>query len=329
MSVFQGKNVLITGGLGFIGSNLALKLVELGARVTLLDAMLPGYGGNLFNIEPVKGQVNLNFADVRDVPVMNHMVRDRDVIFHLAAQVSHPGSLRDPFPDIDINVKGTAVLLEACRRHNPQAVIVRTGDRGRHMPGIPLPVKEDAPRHPRDIYEVSQLGAEEIVRVYHETYGLRGVMLRLSHIYGPRGQMINPDYGVVNWFIRRAIDHRPIQVFGQGLTRRDFVYVDDCTAALIAAASLESCSGQVFNVGHDQPSNLLEVAKLLCRLERGASWEYAPVPPARAACEPEDFYPDISKIRAMTGWRPKVSLEAGIKKALSFYSLHKTHYWHD
>jgi len=329
VSGLQGKNILITGGLGFLGSNLAFKLVDLGAQVTLLDAMIPGYGGNLFNISPARAKLTVNFADVRDASVMDYLVRERDIIFHLAAQVSHVKSLTDPFPDIDINIKGTAILLEACKKNNPGAVIVRTGTRGQYGPAVSLPVREDAPRAPKGIYEISQQSAEEIARVYHDIHGLRCVNLRLTNVYGPRAQMQSPDYGVVNWFIRQAIDHKPIKVFGDGLIKRDFVYVDDCTAALIAVATRENCYGQVFNVGHNAPSNFLDLAKLLCRLEKGATWEFAPFTPERAAQEPGDFYSDISKIQASAGWRPKVSLEDGLKRTLAFYSLHKTHYWHD
>jgi UDP-glucose 4-epimerase len=329
VSGYQGKNILITGGLGFIGSNLALKLVDLGAQVTLLDAMIPGYGGNLSNIDPIKKKATVNFADVRDEPVMDYLVRDRDVIFHLAAQVSHVKSLTDPFPDIDINIKGTAILLEACKKHNPRAVIIRTGTRGQYGPAVSLPVAEDAPREPKGIYEISQQSAEEIARVYHQIHGLRSVNLRLTNIYGPRAQMHTPDFGVVNWFVRQAIDHKPIKVFGDGRIKRDFLYVDDCVAALIAVGSHENCYGQVFNVGHDRPSNFLELAELLCRLEKGALWEFAPFTPERAAQEPGDFASDIRKIGAATGWKPKVTLEDGLKRTLAFYSLHKKNYWHD
>ena len=329
MSGFQGKNILITGGLGFLGSNLALKLVDLGAQVTLLDAMIPRCGGNLFNISPARNKLAVNFADVRDATVMDYLVRDRDFIFHLAAQVSRVRSLRDPLPDIDINIKGTAVLLEACKEHNPKAVIVRTGARGQHGPAVSLPVREDAPLAPNGIHDICQQSAEEMTRVYHDIHGLRSVNLRLTSIYGPRAQMQSPDHGVVNWFVRQAIDHRPIQVFGNGLIKRDFVYVDDCTAALLAVASRENCYGQVSNVGHSAPSTFLALAKLLGRLEKGSTWEFAPFPPERAAQEPADFYANISKIQASAGWRPKVSLEDGLKRTLAFYSLHKSRYWQD
>jgi UDP-glucose 4-epimerase len=329
MSGLQGKNVLITGGLGFLGSSLALKLVDLGAHVTLLDAMIPGFGGNAYNISPSRAKLTVNFADVRDATVMDHLVREKDYVFHLAAQPSRVKSLTDPFPDIDITIKGTAILLEACKKRNPGAVIVRAGDRGRYGPAVSLPVSEDAPLEPGGIYDISQQSAEEMLRVYNDIHGLRCVNLRLASIYGPRAQMQSPGQGIVNGFVRLAIDHTPIQVIGDGLSKRDFVYVDDCTAALIAAASQEECYGRVYNVGRGAPATVLELAKLLCRLEKGASWEFAPVTPEQEALGSGDFYSDISRIRDATGWRPKVSLEDGLKRTLAFYSLHKSHYWQD
>jgi len=326
---YKGKNVLITGGLGFIGSNLAIRLVELGAHVLLMDAMLPGYGGNLFNIAPVKDDVAINYADIRDEHVMNYLVRDRDYIFHLAAQVSHVKSLSDPFPDIDINIRGTAILLEACKKQNRDAVVVRTGTRGQYGKVGAVPVHEETPMNPRGIYEISQLSAEQITKIYNDIHGIRCVMLRLTNIYGPRAQMRSPDFGVVNWFVRQAVDHEPIQVFGDGKIKRDFLYVEDCVEVILLAASREKCFGNIFNVGNDSPSDFLELAERLTRLEKGASWEFAPFTPERAAQEPGDFCSDITKIKSYTGWQPKVSLEEGLRRTLDYYKQNRHHYWND
>jgi UDP-glucose 4-epimerase len=326
---YKGKNVLITGGLGFIGSNLAIRLVERGANVLLMDAMLPGYGGNLFNIAPVKADVAINYADIRDEHVMNYLVRDRDYIFHLAAQVSHVKSLSDPYPDIDINIRGTAILLEACKKHNRDAVVVRTGTRGQYGKVCAVPVDEETPMNPRGIYEISQLSAEQITKVYNDIHGVRCVMLRLTNIYGPRAQMLSPDFGVVNWFVRQAVDHKPIQVFGDGKIKRDFLYVDDCVDVILLAASQEKCFGDIFNVGNDVPSDFLELAEQLASLEKGASWEFAPFTPERAAQEPGDFCSNITKIKSYTGWRPEISLEEGLRRTLDYYRQNRRHYWND
>lgn len=323
---FAGARVLITGGLGFIGSSLALPLVEAGAHVTLVDAMIPGYGGNLFNIEPVRTRVHVNFCDVRDPHAMNYLVQGQDFIFHCAAQVNHLMSLSDPFPDIDINIKGTAVLLEACRKHNPRARLAKLGTRGQYGSSVKLPVGEDAPMNPKGIYEVSLLAAERIAQVYNDVHGITATCFRLTNIYGPRAQMQHSRFGVANWFVRLAIDGQPIQVFGDGRIKRDFVYADDCVAAILKATAMPATIGQVLNVGDDRPSSFRELAETLVRI-CGGSWEFAPFTPERAAQEPGDFYSDISRIRSLTGWEPRTSLEAGLRETVAFFRDHKAHYW--
>lgn len=324
---FLNKNVLITGGLGFIGSNLAIRLVKAGANVTLTDAMIPEYGGNIFNIEQIKKKVTINFADVRDICVMNYMVRNQDFIFHLASQVSHVKSLTDPYPDIDINIKGTAVLLEACKKYNKNAVIIRAGTRGQYGNAKLLPVNEEAPTNPKGIYEISLLTAEKMMKVYNDIHGLKCIMLRLTNIYGPRSQMVSPDFGVVNWFIRLALDGKKIKVFGDGKIKRDFLYVDDCVDAMLAVASEKKCIGDIFNVGHNKPSNFLDLTKAICKILNKTKWEYAPFTPERKAQEPGDFYSDITKINSYTGWKPKVNLETGLKETIKYYKKYKDHYW--
>ena len=200
------KNVLITGGLGFIGSNLAIRLLEDGARVAVCDAMIEGYGGNFANVREVLHDLDVHISDVRDEEGMARLVEGRDVVFHLAAQVSHVLSLSNPYPDIDINIKGTAALLEACRKTNPGALVVRSGTRGQYGPAVTLPVSEETPADPRGIYEISQLSAEMICRTYTRIHGVRTVPLRLTNVYGPRGQMKHSHFGVVNWFVRQVLD---------------------------------------------------------------------------------------------------------------------------
>jgi UDP-glucose 4-epimerase len=326
-SAFDGAQVLITGGAGFIGSTLALRLVDLGARVTIVDAMLPGYGGNLFNVAPVRDRVQLDVADVRDAAAMNAAVRDKDYVFHLAAQVSHMRSLTDPFPDIDINIKGTAVVLEACKAHNRRGVVVRAGTRGQYGPATNLPVSEDAPLNPKGLYEISQLAAEKILQVYHDQFGIPAVNLRLTNVYGPRAQMRSPDFGVANWFVRLALDGETIKVFGDGAIKRDFLYVDDCVEAMLACAANPTAHGGVFNVGAGEYATFKQFAEALVAIAGTGRWEFAPFTPERAAQEPGDFYSDITRIRAAVGWEPRTPLTDGIRRTVEFYRAHKAHYW--
>jgi UDP-glucose 4-epimerase len=322
-----GKKILITGGLGFIGSNLAIRLLRDGARVAVCDAMIEGYGGNFENLREVRADVEIHVADVRDESAMAGLVEGRDVVFHLAAQVSHVMSLSNPYPDIDINIKGTAALLEACRKHNPEAIVVRSGTRGQYGPAVSLPVSEEAPSDPRGLYEISQLSAEMICRTYTRIHGIRTVPLRLTNVYGPRAQMKHAQFGVVNWFVRLALDGRPIPIFGSGGILRDFLYVDDCVEALVRAAEEPAAIGEILNVGNDRASTFLEVAKVLQDLVPGAAIEFTDFTPERKAQEPGDFVSDISKIRRLLAWEPTVELREGLSRTVAFYRERRADYF--
>ena len=324
---FTNKNVLITGGLGFIGSNLAIRLANLGAKVTVLDAMIADYGGNEFNVEPVKNRIKINFCDIRDESAVNYLVRGQNYIFHLAGQVCHVMSLSNPFPDIEINITGTAILMEACRKFNPDAIVVNTGTRGQYGESVSLPVNEEAPTNPKGIYEISNLTAEKIMKVYNDVHKVRSVLLRLSNIYGPRSQMRHSRFGVCNWFIRLAMDNEKIQVFGDGSILRDFVYVDDCVEAIIASALTPEACGEVFNVGSDIPISFIEAVKKIIAVAKQGSWEFAEFSPERKAQEPGDFYSNIDKIARVVGWRPKTDFESGLAQTFEYYRAHKQHYW--
>ncbi|MBI4845298.1 MAG: GDP-mannose 4,6-dehydratase [Candidatus Omnitrophica bacterium] len=324
---FKNKNILITGGLGFIGSNLAIKLVNLGAKVTLMDAMLADYGANRFNIEPVKDKVKVDESDIRDADSVNRLVQGKDFIFHLAGQVSHVLSLSNPFLDIDINIKGTAMLMEACRNYNRSAKVIYTGTRGQYGSVVKLPVDETTPTNPKGIYEISNLTAEKIIKVYNDNFGIKCVLLRLTNVYGPRSQMKNDHYGVVNWFMRLALEDKEIKVFGDGKLKRDFLYVDDCVDALIMSAANENAYGEIFNVGINKPTTFVELAELIVQIAGSGRWEFAPFSAERKALEPGDYYSDISKIKEHVTWEPRISLAEGIKASIGYYQKYRTHYW--
>lgn len=324
---FNNKNILITGGLGFIGSNLAIRLVAAGARVTVLDAMVEGHGGNIFNVEPIKDDIRINFSDIRDEASLGYLVRNQDYIFHLAGQNDHTLSLTNPFPDIDINIKGSAVLLEACRKYNPDVRLVYTGTRGEYGASVSLPVDEETPLSPKGIYELSSLTAQKLFQIYHDNNAIRSVTLRLTNIYGHRAQMHHHRFGVANWFIRLAIDNATIKVFGDGKIIRDFVYVDDTVDAILMAAICEKAYGQVFNVGNDTPSSFLELAKCITHCAGSGRWELAPFSQERLKQEPGDFYSDITKIRSVVKWQPETSLRDGLARTIEYYRVNKAYYW--
>ncbi len=324
---YRSRNVLITGGLGFIGSNLAIRLVHGGANVTIVDVMIPEYGGNLFNIKPVHDDVRVNFSNICDQFSMDHLVKNQDFIFHLAGQVSHIKSMSQPFDDIEFNIKGTTVLMEACKKNNPNAIIIRAGTRGQYGPATHLPVPETAPTNPKGIYEISHLTAEKVMKVYHEHFEIRSVLLRLTNIYGPRAQMKSDQYGVANWFIRLALDNKTIKVFGDGSIQRDFLYIDDCVDALVMSGVCEKGYGEIFNVGHSNPMTFRELAETIVRVCKSGRWELTEFTPERKAQEPGNFYSDISKIRSVVGWEPKTLLKEGLEKTIDYYRTHKHEYW--
>jgi UDP-glucose 4-epimerase len=326
-TAFKGKTALITGGMGFVGSNLAIRLANLGAKVTVLDSMIPDYGGNEFNLASVKDRVRINYCDIRDESAVDYLVRGQDYVFHLAGQVCHLMSLSNPFPDIDMNITGTAILMEALRKNNPNAIVVYTGTRGQYGPSVSLPVNEEAPTNPKGIYEISNLTAEKIIKVYNDVHGIRSVLLRLSNIYGPRSQMQHSRFGVCNWFVRLAMDDDTIQVYGDGSILRDFCYVDDCVEAIVKVAITKAAYGEIFNVGSDIPVSFLELVKTIVAVANQGKWEYAEFSAERKAQEPGDFYSDITKMRTIVGWQPSVTLEDGLAKTIEFYNKHREFYW--
>ncbi|MBI5620908.1 NAD-dependent epimerase/dehydratase family protein [Candidatus Gottesmanbacteria bacterium] len=324
---FKGKTILITGGLGFIGSNLAIALVDAGAKVTILDNLMPGLGGNVFNIHSIKDKVTLIKSDIRDQPAVEKAVKDKDYIFHLARQTDHILSLTDPFPDIDVNIRGTAVLLEACKKYNPRVRLIYAGTRGQYGKQVKLPVGEDAPTNPRGMYEITNLTAEKMVQVYHGVHKIQSICLRLTNIYGPRSQMKHDHYGVVNWFVRLAMDGKTIPVYGDGNLKRDFLYIDDCIDAMLRCALEPSCYGAVINVGAPTASDFLTLANSIVAVAGSGSVKHTPFSPERKAQEPGNFTSDITKITTLTGWKPRTDLVSGLKHTVAYYRKHRKYYW--
>jgi UDP-glucose 4-epimerase len=324
---FAGRRVLILGGLGFLGSSLAIRLAACGARITLADAMIEEYGGNLHNIAPIRDAAIVNFCDIRDAAAMNWLVRDQDYVFHSAAQVCHLKSLSDPFPDIDINITGTAVVMEALRRFNPAAKVVKLGSRGQYGSVIKLPAGEETRPEPKGIYEISLLAAEHIMASYQRNHGIRCVLSRLTNIYGPRAQMRHNRFGVANWFMRLAVDGETVPIFGDGRIKRDFLYIDDCVEALLLLAVTPEAEGEVFNIGHDVPSDFLTLAETIVETAGTGHIAFTPFSPERKAQEPGDFYTDIAKISRVTGWRPTTPLGDGVAETIAFYRQNREHYW--
>lgn len=323
---YRGRRVLVTGGLGFIGSNLAGRLVEEGARVTVVDSMVPEFGGNLENIGPFAGRVRVNISDLRDSHSLQILVRDQELIFHLAGQVSHGDSMRDPQLDLDVNCVGTINLVEACRHHNPGARLVYTSTRQVYGAPLSVPVNEDHPTLPIDVNGINKLAAEYYHLLYDRTYGLRSSVLRLTNTYGPRQQIRSNRQGFIGIFVRQALRGETIRVYGSGEQVRDCNYVDDVVDALLLAGATEQCFGRVFNLGAPQRHRLLEFVEVLDRLV-GVNHELVPFPDDTRIIDIGDYFGDYARFRSATGWSPRVGLEEGMRRTVEFYRRNDRAYW--
>jgi len=323
---YRGRRVMITGGLGFIGSNLARRLVDLGADVLLVDSLIPDYGGNLFNIDGIADRVTVNIADIRQQTTMNYLVRDRDVIFSLAGQVSHIDSMRDPYTDLEINCRSQLTVLEACRNHNPKVKVVFAGTRQVYGKPDSLPVDESHLVRPTDVNGINKAAGENYHLVYNNVFGVRACSLRLTNVYGPRQLIKHNRQGFIGWFIRLAIEGRPIQIFGDGSQLRDFVYVDDAADAFLRAGADDACNGGAFNVGGDGPVSHRDLAALLVKIAGSGSVQFVEWPADKKAIDIGSFYADSTKFKRATGWTPATALADGLAETVAFYRRHLHRY---
>jgi UDP-glucose 4-epimerase len=323
---YRGRRVLVTGGLGFIGSNLARQLVDLGADVLLVDAMIEDYGGNFFNIAGFADRVRVNISDVRNETVMDVLVRDREVIFNLAGQVSHIDSMRDPYTDLDINCRAQLSMLEACRKFNPSTKVVFAGTRQVYGKPDHLPVDESHLVRPIDVNGVNKAAGEYYHLLYNNVFGVRACSLRLTNVYGPRQLIKHSRQGFIGWFIRLAIEDKDIQVFGDGSQMRDFVFVDDAADAFLRAGACDPCDGEVFNVGGLEPIAHKDLVALLIDVAGTGSVRFVPWPPEKKQIDIGSFYSDSSKFSAATGWKPAVNLREGLRRTVEFYRANLPQY---
>lgn len=315
---YAGRRVLVTGGIGFIGSNLAIRLVELGARVVLVDSMLPAYGADLANIEPIRHKVRVNFSDVRDRHSLGQVIKNEQLIFSLAGQISHSDSMQDPMTDLEINCRSQLSLLERCRHDNPEAKIVFASTRQLYGRPQYLPVDEEHPKNPVDVNGINKLAAEMYYTLYHQVYGMETVSLRLTNTYGPRMELANDKKGFAGIFIRKALAGEEIQLFGDGEQKRDFNHVDDVVEALLLAGMQPGLEGRAFNLGHPRPYSLREFVETLgsyCDFPT----RYVPFPEAAKRIDIGDYYGDYARFSEACGWEPRIDLDEGLRRTVAYY----------
>jgi len=323
----SGADILVTGGLGFIGSSLARRLLASDAKVTLVDSLIAEYGGNLFNIDDIRDRVAVERADVRDASAMASLIKGRDFLFNLAGQTSHLDSMTDPLTDLNINAAAQLHILEACRQHNSAVKIIFASTRQVYGRPQYLPVDEKHPLNPIDINGVNKLAGEWYHLLYDNVYQIRAGALRLTNTYGPGMRVKDARQTFLGIWIRQLIEGQPIKIFGSGMQRRDFNFIDDVVDALVLAATRPESEGQVFNLGHGEHVSLQELAALLIELNGGGDYEIVPFPADREVIDIGDYYGDFRKIDNLLGWSPKVSLREGLAQTLDYYRQHHGHYW--
>jgi len=324
---WKERRVLIAGGLGFIGSNLARQLVQEGARVTLIDCLRPEYGGNHFNIADIRDQTAVHVADLRETEAMRELVRKQDFLFNLAGQTSHLDSMRDPQTDLEMNCRAQLSLLEVCRQENPQIKIVFASTR--QIYGVPqyVPVDEKHPLAPVDVNGANKLAGENYHLVYARAYGMRVSVLRLTNTYGPRMRVKDERQTFLGIWLRQLIEGRPIRVFGDGLQIRDFNFVQDVVEALLLAAGNKQADGRIFNLGSAAEMSLRELAELLVEINGRGTIQRVEFPPERKSIDIGNYCSDYRLIAETLGWQPRVPLREGLARTLAFYREHHQHYW--
>lgn len=322
---YAGRRVLITGGLGFVGSNLARTLVALRARVTIVDSLIPEYGGNLRNLHGIARRVTVNISDVRDRHSLPVFLRGQEVLFNLAGQTSHMDSMTDPHTDLEINARAQLSLLEACRRHNPTLRIVFASTRQLYGRPDYLPVDEEHPLRPVDVNGVNKLAGENFHRLYHRVHGIPTCVLRLTNTIGPRMRIKDARQTFLGVWIKAVLRGEPFEVWGGG-QRRDFTYVDDAVDALLRAGAMPEAVGRVFNIGGTRPVSLARLARLLVRLHGSGSFVQREFPAERRPIDIGDYFADDRLIRRVLGWRPRASLTTALQQTLDYFRRELRHY---
>ena len=311
--------------MGFIGSNLARRLLDLEANVTLVDSLIPEYGGNLFNIANIEDRVRVNISDVRDAHSMRYLVQGQDYLFNLAGQTSHMDSMQDPYTDLEINCRAQLSILETCRQYNPDIKIVFASTRQIYGKPEYLPVDEKHLLRPTDVNGVNKMAGEWYHILYNNVYGIRACALRLTNTYGPRMRVKDARQTFLGIWVKLLVEGKPFDVWG-GEQLRDFTYVDDTVEAFLLAATREEANGQIYNLGGCEVITLRDLADLLARVNGNGEFQVREFPDERKRIDIGDYYADDSRIRSELGWAPHVNLEEGLTRSLDYYRCHLVNY---
>jgi UDP-glucose 4-epimerase len=323
---FQNKNVLITGGLGFIGSNLAHKLFSRGAKITIVDNLNPLYGGNLFNINSINHRIETVIGDVRDTGLMKPLIEKSEFLFHLAAQVSYIDSLSIPFEDLDVNSKSTLNILEICRKFNPSIRILFSSSRMVYGKAEQSPITENSETNPLSLYGIHKLTSEKYLLMYYKDFGIPCTIFRITNPYGPRQQIKHSKYSLVGWFIRQAMEDKTINIFGDGRQLRDYIYIDDIIDGMVLAASNKEAIGEIINIGSGTSTRFSDMVGNVISCVKKGRMEFIPWPDNYEKIETGDVSVDISKLINITSWHPKYSIQEGIRLTYEYFNHNFSNY---
>jgi len=326
---YKEKTVLITGGAGMIGSVVAHLTGELGAKVIILDAMLPLYGGNMFNLQKIIDRIEFIRGDIRDKALIDELITKVDLIFSLAAQVSYQDSMLEPYLDLDINCTGHLNILDAAKTKNPNVRILFPGSRLEYGQILYNPVDEKHPLQPLMVYGIHKVAGEHYHMMYWKNFGIETIAFRIANPYGPRQHMMHSKYGIVNWFIRLAMEGKTIKVFGKGQSKRDYVFNLDVSRAMVSAMACKEAVGEVFNIGSGVGTWFVDMVKTVLRIVGRGSMERVDWPEDYFNVDTGDYISNISKFNKITSWRPTISLEEGIKRTFEYYSKYREYYWRE
>ena len=327
MPILNGKQILIFGGLGLIGSSVARKCIADGAHVTIADNLMPQYGANDFNLAGLSGKFELIIGDIREKSFVDLIVHEKDYIFNFAAQVDHNRSIADPILDNQLNCIGHINVLMACKNYNPQAIVFYPGSRLQYGRITTLPVQESHPREPLSIYAIHKNTAEQYYRAFTKHYGIQSVCFRITNPYGPRSQMKHSGYSIINWFIRLTMDSKPITVYGDGGQLRDYIFIDDLVDAIIAAVTTPGCIGNIYNAGFGEGTKFIDMANTIVSAVGQGEVKSIPWPKQYDNFETGDFWSDIVAITTDTDWKPTTTLALGIENTVAYYRQHRDKYW--